>query len=166
MGKTNHAAGRAVTKISSKYILFFKRGFPLLWLGFLAFFVVAVLLNGAYEKDPMFLVVPCLMAVIGFIVMKKLIWDLVDEVYDCGDSLLIKNRGEEDRVLLSNIMNVSASTNMNPPRITLRLVNAGKFGPEISFSPAAPFTFNPFAKNPVAEDLMVRVDRARTKRVA
>jgi hypothetical protein len=30
----------------------------------------------------------------------------------------------------------------------------------------APFTFNPFAKNPVAEDLIVRVDRARSKRVA
>lgn len=154
-----------MTKISSKYLFFFKRGFPLFWFGFLAIFVGLGLMERAYEKDVMFLVVPCVMAVFGYFLMKKLVWDLVDEVYDCGDSLLIKNHGEQDRVLLSNIMNVSASTNMNPPRVTLRLVNPGRFGPEISFSPVAPFAFNPFAKNPVAEDLIVRVDRARSKRV-
>lgn len=113
----------------------------------------------------MFFVGPVAMAVIGFMVMKKLVWNLVDEVYDCGEFLLIKNRGEQERVLLSNIMNVSASTMMNPPRITLRLVNPGKFGNEIAFSPTTPFSFNPFAKNPVAEGLIVRVDRARASRV-
>jgi len=82
----------------------------------------------------------------------------------CGDFLLVKNRGEEDRVTLSNVMNVSASTNMNPPQITLRLVKPGKFGTEIAFSPTAGFALNPFAKNQVAEDLIVRVDRARSKR--
>ncbi len=155
-----------MTQISSKYLFFTKKGFPLLWFGFLGFFVVDAVANGAFEKDPMFLVVPCLMAVFGFFLMKKLVWDLADEVYDGGDFLLVKNRGEEDRVLLSNIMNVSASTNMNPPRITLRLVNPGRFGTEISFSPASPFTLNPFAKNQVAEDLIVRVDKARSTRAA
>lgn len=153
-----------MTRISSKFTFFHKKGFPLLWFGFLAVFVTLALINEAFEKDPMFLVGPIVMAVFGFFVMKKLVWDLVDEVYDCGDFLLIKNRGEEDRIPLSNIMNVSASTMMNPPRITLRLVNPGKFGNEIAFSPLTSFTFNPFAKNQVAEGLIVRVDRARTNR--
>jgi hypothetical protein len=91
-------------------------------------------------------------------------WDLADEVHDCGDSLLIRKGSNEEHIPLSNIMNVSVSTNMNPPRITLRLVKPGRLGSEISFSPPSRLSFNPFAKNPVAEDLMVRVDQARVKR--
>jgi hypothetical protein len=154
----------AVTKISSRYTTFNKRIFPAIWFGFLAFFVITVIFTGAVEKDFMFLVVPVLMAVFGFFLMKKLVWNLVDEVYDCGDSLLIRNRGKEDTIALSNIMNVSASTYMNPPHVTLRLVAPSKFGSEITFSPTAAFTLNPFAKNQVTEDLMVRVDQARLKR--
>jgi hypothetical protein len=151
-------------KISSKYLFFYKKVFPLLWFGFLAFSIAEMLMNGSYEKELIFLVGPCIMAVFGFFLMKKLVWDLADEVYDCGDSLLVRNRGVEERVSFSSIMNVSASTNMNPPRITLRLVKPGKLGAEISFSPTAPFNLNPFAKNPVAEDLIVRVDKARSTR--
>jgi hypothetical protein len=66
----------------------------------------------------------------------------------------------------SNIMNVSMSTSLNPPRLSLRLVRPRQLGPEIVFSPVRPFSLNPFARNPIAEDLMVRVDRARSKRPA
>ena len=31
---------------------------------------------------------PCFMAVVGFVLFKKLLWDLVDEVHDGGDYLL------------------------------------------------------------------------------
>ena len=58
-------------------------------------------------------------------------------------------------------MNVSSTTFMNPPRITLRLVTAGKLGNEIAFSPAMEFSLNPFAKCQLAEDLILRVHRAR-----
>jgi hypothetical protein len=99
-----------------------------------------------------------------FLAMKAFLLDLVDEVYDFGDYLVVKNRGEEDHIPLSNIMNVSASFFTNPPRITLKLASPSKFGDDIIFSPVVPFTFNPFAKNPVAEDLIIRVDRARLRR--
>ena len=100
-------------------------------------------------------------AVIGFFLMKKLIWSLVDEVHDGGDYRLVRKGGDEERVPLSNIMNVNASTNMNPPRVTLRLVKPGRFGSEVSFVLPRRFSFNPFAKHPVVEDLIVRVDKAR-----
>jgi hypothetical protein len=154
----------AVTKISSRLTTFNKRIFPAIWFGFLAIFIVIAGLMGAIETDFMFIVGPILMAVFGFYLMKKLIWDLVDEVYDCGDSLLIRNKGKEDRIALSNIMNVSASTYMNPPRVSLRLVTPSKFGSEVAFSPIVGFTLNPFAKNQVTEDLIVRVHQARSKR--
>lgn len=112
----------------------------------------------------MFVAIPIVMAAFGYVLMKKILWDLADEVYDCGDTLLIKNGGKEDTVALSNIMNVSASTFMNPPRVTLGLVTPSTFGSEVAFSPVVGFTFNPFAKNQVTEDLIVRVDQARSKR--
>jgi hypothetical protein len=156
-----------VEKISSGSTFFFKRVFPLFWFGFLAFVVVTGLVSGAVREQLPFILVPSGMAVFGFLLMKKLVWDLADEVYDGGDFLLVRNRGEEERIALSNIMNVSASSFVNPPRIALRLVRPGKFGNEVSFSPRAPlFRFNPLSKNAVAENLIVRVDRARAKRSA
>jgi len=53
---------------------------------------------------------------------------------------------------------------MNPPRVTLRLVKAGRFGSEVTFTPPMRFRFNPFAKPPIVEELIVRVDRARRER--
>ena len=139
---------------------------PALWFGFIAIFIVTTLLGGAVEKDFMFLVMPCIMAAFGFFFFKKLLWDLADEVHDGGDFLLVRYRGEEENVPLSNIMNVSASMLVNPPRISLRLVKPGKLGSEIAISPTRRFTLNPFAKSEVAENLIERVDKARRCRAA
>lgn len=153
-----------MTTISSGMTRFNKKVFPAVWFGFLAFVLTFSTLAGAPQQEPMFVLVPIALGVFGFVLMRKLVWDLVDEVCDYGDYLVVKNRGDEDRIVLSNIMNVSASTLTNPPRITLRLVHPSKFGNEIAFSPVTKFTLNPFAKNEIAGDLMVRVDRARSQR--
>jgi hypothetical protein len=151
-------------KISSKYQIFYKRIFPAIWFGGLGLWLLQAVRLGAFEKQPFILVGPFIMAFFGFRLMKKLIWDLADEVYDCGEYLLVKMKGEEDSVQLTNVMNVSATTNSSPRRITLRLINPSKFGPEISFSPIAGFFDRLSTKNVVVEDLMVRVDAARAKR--
>jgi hypothetical protein len=91
------------------------------------FFLTVVIAAGAVREAPMFLIVPLAMAGFGYFFMKKLVWDLVDEVYDGGEYLLVRNRGDEERVPLINVMNINVMFS-NPPRITLRLVNAGKFG--------------------------------------
>lgn len=153
-----------MTKISSGLTWWHKRAFPAVWFGFLVVFLAVGTLGGAARKDPMFLVVPVAMAVFGYFFMRKLLWDLMDEVYDCGDSLLVKNAGQEELIPLANIMNVSDSSLMNPPRVTLRLVYPSRFGSEVTFSPAGRRTFKPLAKNEVAQDLIVRVDQARSRR--
>jgi len=150
-----------MTKISSGSTAFRKKALPILWFGILAISVALSLWAGAYRSQPLLVLPPLLVAAFGFVLMKKLVWDLVDEVYDCGDFLLVRNGGVEDRVALSNIMNVSASTMTNPPRVTLRLSTPGRFGDEIVFSPIKPITLNVFARNKIADDLIVRVDRAR-----
>ncbi len=56
-----------------------------------------------------FLIVPPIMIIFGFFIMKKLVFDLVDEVWEDGDSLLVKNRGREEHIALHDIKNVSYS---------------------------------------------------------
>ena len=143
-----------------------KRVFPIFWFGFIALCVLINVASGMLTKAPIFLLVPIIMAGFGYVLMKKLVWDLMDEVYDCGDHLLIRNRGEETSVRLADVVNVSATTMVNPPRITLRVAGAetGKLGGDIAFSPSRPLFYNPFRLNPIAEDLMMRADEARQSR--
>jgi hypothetical protein len=107
------------------------------------------------------------MAVFGYFLTRKFVWDLADEVFDAGDHLVVRNRGREHQLPLADIMNVSSLMAMNPPRITLRLAESsanGPLGAEVAFSPEKRYTLNPFAKSEVAEDLIMRFDRARSKR--
>jgi hypothetical protein len=150
-------------RISSKLTRWYKYVLPLIWLGFLAFFVAVAISDGAATKNPLALTVPCVMALIGTLVFRRLVWDLADLVMDGGDCLLVKRGGLEERVPLSNIMNISASTSMNPPRITMRLVNPGLIGSEIAFSPVTRFSINPFARNAIADDLILRVHNAKSR---
>ncbi len=149
-----------MTKISENLFLL-KKVFPLFWFGFLSLFLAAALVGKAYLQTPVFVLAPLLMAGFGYVVMRKIVWDLADEVYDAGDHLLVKKDDIEERIPLSNIVNVSVVMLMNPPRITLLLNAPSRFGREIAFSPKRGLTLNPFARNAVADDLILRVDRAR-----
>jgi hypothetical protein len=138
--------------------------FPTFWFGFLALFIVLSVVSGAASENPLALVIPVVMAAFGVLLMKKFVWDLVDEVHDHGEFLVVRKGSEEARIPLSTITNVSASTHQRPPRITIRLTESSIFGQEIAFCPITEFTFNPFAKNRIAEELIVRVDQARSRR--
>jgi hypothetical protein len=148
--------------ISSGMTRFYKYVFPTIWFGLIGIFLVIGLTAGAVRQTPIFLLGPCVMLVFGYFLFKKMIWVLADEVRDGGDFLVVRLHSEEVTVYLSNIMNVSATANMNPPQVTLRLVKPSKFGSELVFSPARRgFSLNPFRKNEIVEDLIARVDKAR-----
>jgi hypothetical protein len=151
-------------KISSRNTFWLKKVFPVVWLAFPILFVAIAARGPAFEQASdrwLFFVAPALPLVIGFYFYWKLIWVLADEVFDGGDFLVVRRGGEEETLPLDKIINVSAPFMSKTPRIILKLAHAGRFGTEIAFTPIAPFTLNPFAKNAVAEDLMVRVDAAR-----
>jgi hypothetical protein len=150
-------------KLSSKSTFFLKRIFPVLWFGFILFFLSAALFSKAHGKNSgivMVLVTAVFMAVIGHFLMKNLVFDLMDEVYDEGSSLLFKNKGKSVRVNLADIKNVSYTVVVNPPRVTLSLRIKTEFGDEISFSP--PASLIPFKKNKDILELIDRIDRARS----
>ncbi|WHZ18838.1 MAG: hypothetical protein OJF55_000987 [Rhodanobacteraceae bacterium] len=152
--------------ISSRQTFFAKRIFPAIWLGGVALvLILGVTANVSHASSPgniVFLLVPALMLVFGFLLFRKLLWDLADEVQDGGDYLLVRKGAIEKRIPLADILNVSMSQFTNPKRVTLRLRSPCELGDEIAFIPKMPvFRLNPFARNAVAEDLMRRVDQAR-----
>jgi hypothetical protein len=152
-------------RISSRMTFLNKRVFPAFWFGFLILFAGIFLFQsvGPNNGPPVpFLAFPAIMIVGGYFFMKKLVFDLVDEVWDDGDSLVIRNRGDEERIALSDIKNVSYSPFTNPPRVTLSVRRPTVFGEEIAFN--APTRIVPFSTSPVIKDLIERIDLARRKR--
>ena len=111
----------------------------------------------------MFFVVPIFMAGMGYLMMKKLVFDLVDEVWDRGDALLVRNGRKDEVIPLSAIMNVSYITIQSPKRVTLTLREPCRFGREVSFMPPAMPVWKPFAKSPIIEELIARIDAARSR---
>lgn len=147
---------------------FYKRIFPVIWFGFLTllFLVSAVplLLGGARHGPPPYplLVVPLIMIGFGYFIMSKLVFDLVDEVWEDGDSLVVKNRGQEDHIAFGNIKNIDYAELINPPRVTIVTRTPTTFGDKIVF--VAPARFFPWLRSPLIDDLIDRVDQARQRR--
>src|ERR1700733_15080602 len=69
-------------RISSRMTFFYKRIFLVFWFGFLILFIAIPLFFGGARNGPPpfpFLIVPLIMFGFGYFVMKKLVFDLVDE---------------------------------------------------------------------------------------
>jgi hypothetical protein len=149
-------------RISSKWTFFYKSVFPIFWFGFIILFLVVALFvpmrSGQSPPIPA-LIVPTIMFVVGFFLMKKFFFDLADEVWEDNDALIVKNRGQEQRIALRDIKNVSYSPMMSPPRVVLSLRRPTVFGGQIAF--CAPVRFVPFATSPIIDDLIDRIDAAR-----
>jgi hypothetical protein len=148
-------------RISSKGTLFYKRLFPLLWFGILTFIVVSMLLESGrtHGANLPAVIVPIVMAAFGYIILRQLVFNLVDEVWDDGDALLVRNAGVEERIPFTNIINLGFSSLIRPQRVTLTLRQPGLFGKDITFS--GPTRFLTLARSPIIDELIERIDRAR-----
>ena len=148
-------------RISSRMTFVNKRLFPFFWFGFLALFVVVGTYSMMKKGDfhIFFFLVPIVMTVFGYFIMKKLVLDLVDEAWDVGDAIIVKKRNEEVRIPLAEIMNISYSYVTNPARVTLTLRHPSRLGTEITFMP--PTSLIPFKKSPIVAELIERVDATR-----
>lgn len=153
-------------RLSSRTTFWYKRVFPVIWFGFLALFIAVPtfgsLTKGAAPPDLLFFIVPVAMAVFGYFVMKKFIFDLVDEVFDACDALLVKSGGRDDRIALSDIKNVNYTPMMSPPRVTLSLRKPSVFGDKVSF--CAPIQLIPLSNHPIIDELIDRIEAAREGR--
>jgi hypothetical protein len=149
-------------RISTSLTFVNKRIFPGVWFGTLAFFTCMMIPAVFLRGEPIFiLLVPIGMAAFGYFLMRALVFDLMDAVYLDGDDLVVRNRGDEERIPLARGINVNVTLMMNPERITLTLSEPSKFGSEITFSP--PNRWWPFSRHPLAKELMLRAQEARVR---
>lgn len=152
---------RVMRRLSSSSTVFYKRVFPLLWVALIVLFGAMMWLLPTRAGQPIWpqlLPLPCMFGV-GFLVYRKLIADLLDEVWLDGDNLLLKNRRQQRRVALRDVMNINASTMTNPRRITVMLRTSSHFGRDLSFIPASTRgLFSAFKPDPIATELIERVD--------
>jgi hypothetical protein len=152
-------------RISSRHIYFMKRVFPLIVFATLALFITITF--RAALREPHFpypvLVAPLFVAGVFWFVFRRLVFDLADEVTDEGDALLVRIGSEEERIPLSQIINVSYAGMTNPPRVTLTLRHPGRFGREVSFSPIQRLAESLSGRNPLVSELIERVDAARQR---
>jgi hypothetical protein len=138
----------------------YKRVVPIFLFGLFGCLILAVPWL-APDRGPALALAFVALALFGvheFFLMKLLVFGLVDEVLDDGDAVVVRNRDMEERIALSNIVNVSRSLLVSPPRVTLLLRNPSVFGERVSF--CRPTHFNPFSSSPI-DDLIRRVDEQR-----
>jgi hypothetical protein len=102
-----------------------------------------------------------LMVGVFLLIFKKLIFELCDEAFDDGSTLLARRKGYEVRIPLSEIVNVSHDRWANPQRVTLLLRQDTPIGREIAF--ALPARLLPLRRSPIVDELITRVDEARRK---
>ncbi len=149
-------------RLSSRATFFYKRVFPVLWIGIVAFVLFQLWNEVSSGRAPTaVLLAPVALLVIGFVVFRVVLFDLMDEVWDAGDRLIVRNGGESEEIPLAEIVNVSYAVFVNPPRVTLRVRRPTRFGSDVSS--AAPARFVPMPKSPIIEDLIDRVDAARRR---
>ncbi len=148
-------------RISSESATFWhKRAFPFLWFCLMAVSSSAFLSRADNREDLLMLVFVLALVVVGVFSTRRQNRALADSVDDAGSYLVVNHRGVEDRVALSNVMHVQ----FEGRRITMKLVKPVQFGAEFAFFPLLPFSYGLVAKCPIADDLIVRVDRARADR--
>jgi hypothetical protein len=143
---------------SSWQTMWFKWGFPIV---FLSIFLSVFLFSKRSDIGLIDYLFPLFFFAVFACIYWFFIWDLADEVLDAGEHILVTRRGLQERIALTDILNVEISRFSNPVRLSLRLRKKGKLDDQVAFIPKWPFTLNPFARNPIAEDLIKRVDQAK-----
>jgi hypothetical protein len=144
-------------KISSDKTRMHKVVFPLLMLGITAlmmFILVGIMIRDREPGIPL----------IGFMLLagvyvyseaRKRFVGLADEVWDDGDELLVRNRGMETRIAISNIRKLKYGGFGNSHFVVLTLREPCRFGDRIRFVP--PRKLLQFFKNPMIVDLARRI---------
>jgi hypothetical protein len=158
--------GPAGRRISARNTLFYKRVFPALWIGVMVLGISLAVASGqrGHSVPRPALIVPVIALGIAWFVLRRLVSDLADEVWDEGDALRVRFGHDEERIALTDIVNIGYTVMINPARVTLTLRNPGRFGKEVTFSPVRQGFLGPLLKSsPLVTNLIERVDAARRR---
>ena len=150
-------------RISSGMTSWYKRGFPLFFLA-IPVLVLVMMASGNWGPSGMpseVYIGPGMVVVIGFIVFKLLLSNLIDEVWDNGHELIVVNEDHVEHVPLASIVNINYSGLTNPKLAYLLLRQPGRWGRKLKFIPVRSKMFFNLTHNETIDDLIERVDQAR-----
>jgi len=135
-----------VKRINSKFTFLLKKIFPIFWVMILfSMFVVVLINNQKIETLLIGIFVTLFMLVIGLLVYKFLLSNLMDEVY------------LDDELYLTDIKDYKYQRHMNPHNVTINTKHHTKFGKKLVF--LAPTTYVPFRKNEVIMQLLEKLNK-------
>jgi hypothetical protein len=97
----------------------------------------------------------------AFNIYQSISGDLLDEVYDDGDSLVLVSGGRCERILLNEIINVNCQVFFNSTKMTLTLSHTSRLGNKVSFTRSTDLL--PVMSPKRIEEFILRVDEARRK---
>jgi hypothetical protein len=101
----------------------------------------------------------CLLGLILAYFLKRDIWGMADQVLDGGDFLLVRRGSKQERVLLTNIIGVDVTHQLNATRVVLLLRMPCLLGEKLAFFPKV--THRLGGRNYIADDLTARIARIR-----
>jgi hypothetical protein len=153
-------------QISSAWTLWHKRGFPIVWFGFMGLITLVLILSIILGRNSaLLLLVPIGFAAVGYISMRwSRVFSFMDEVWLENDQVIVRDGDQEDRFSVANILTVRASWLTYPERIVLTLAKPCRFGHEIVLSP--PIRLFNITPHPLAEELSALAEQARRMRQA
>jgi hypothetical protein len=150
-----------VKRISSSRTGFEKRVVPVVVVGAVVIGSVALAATRPIAESWWALSMALLFTVVFALLFRLRVWPLADEVFDCEDHLLVRRRGEEQRLRFADITGVALSRSGKSHRMTLRLAREGPFGDKIAFLVPKSAFYNPFSRDALERELAERAQAAR-----
>ena len=126
--------------------------FPIFWFGAFMFLSMNVFGDPTLSNDGGYALIA--IAIVGCVVSRMLAFKLMDEVYDEGDSLLVRRKEHEQRIYLHQVNKVST----NNAWINLKTTSEGEIGNKVSFV-LTPRLFH-FTNHPYFVELKERIESA------
>ena len=113
----------------------FWKFFAKLWMSLLGIFFALFLIIGDLQWGGLAFFI--IMFVFGFFFFHRTVWSVVDEAYDCGDSLLFVKGHKKQKVDLSKISKISHPYANFKHLITIDINMSGLIGKRITFQAAS-----------------------------
>ena len=139
----------------SKSTFFTKKVFPLAGVSFLIFFFIVSITSSV---PIIFLIVPIIMAIVGYKILNNIIFNLSDEVFDNGDELIFHKGDKVQHVKLHDIINIDNIYMSAPARIVVHVKEKGPIGDQLAFLLPTKFAT---IKSSLARELIERIDKAK-----
>lgn len=142
-------------RISSASTWYYKRALPLFIVAFLALHslgVVSAVMNGREPRGVLMFPIVC--AAIAYISWRLLVRPQSDKVCIDHDDVIVRNKGQEDRFPITNIVRVKSLRFRRPESIILTLRMPCKFGKEVQFIPKGRWVA--IRPHPIAKELSRR----------